>query len=145
MGLIMNQCASVRSKSLMILCGFFSSILVLLTAACAENESEGAAKISLEYLHGDWCQRFSPPPDEEEAAPEEEVLNLTFRPGGAFLIGRVGSPLKEMGLWTLKDGRLQMTGNPVGGKPVWVSSDEFRFTAWTTVEVKVKRGHCKEE
>jgi len=142
---MVKEPASVRSKSLMILSGFLSSVLVLLTAACAENESEDEVKISPEYLHGDWCQRFTPPPDEEEAAPKEDVLNLTFQPGGVFLVGRVGSPLKEMGRWTLKDGKLQMHGNPVGGKPVWVSADEFRFTAWTIVEVKLKRGHCKEE
>ncbi len=111
----------------------------------AQSEPGKAKEITPEYLHGDWCQRYYPPPEEDlEASLYEQRHNLTFRPDGVFLIGRVGSPLREIGKWSLEDGRLRMSGNPVAGRPypTWVSDNEFHF-GFMGIDVEVHRGHCK--
>ncbi|MFN2317110.1 MAG: hypothetical protein ABR551_01280 [Gemmatimonadales bacterium] len=133
---------------------------LLAASGCSrpDTDQEGGAEanaaplagggISAAYLHGDWCQRFTPPRDTErpDEEPVEERLHLRFEPTGRFSLGRSVERLTSLGDWSLDGGVLQMPGNPVAGRPTprRVSADEFHFQ-FMGVEIRVKRGHCPPE
>ncbi len=114
-------------------------------AAEANAAPPAAGGISAAYLHGDWCQRFTPPGEEDRPGeePVEERLHLRFEPTGRFSLGRSVERLASVGDWSLEGGILRMPGNPVAGRPNprRVSADEFHFQ-FMGVAIQVVRGPC---